>query len=522
MYGLSLDKMKEGTSLRTILEYRVASGNSPQETEQYIEERLAEVSRSLAFRAVNKPRDGRYIAVAHQPMPHGGWVSLHQDITEQKRAEQRIAHLAHHDGLTDLPNRGLLRERLDAALSRLRNGHCLAVHYLDLDLFKHVNDTLGHAIGDELLKAVAQRLQTFVREADIIARLGGDEFAIVQTGLRRASDASMLAQRLRGAFQTPYELNEHQIVIDVSIGIAVAPSDGDDADKLLRRADLALYAAKSDGRATYRFFEPQMDGRLKARRALEVAMRAALSNGEFELHYQPVMNLTRGQVSGCEALLRWRHPERGMILPGEFIPVAEETGLISQIGEWVLRTACKQAASWPGHVKVAINVSPIQFKSNTLALAVVSALAESGLPAARLEIEITEAVLMQHNDATLATLHQLRDLGIEIVMDDFGTGYSSLRYLRSFPFDKIKIDRSFISDLSEDEESIAIVRAITALAGSLNIATTAEGVETPAQLEKVRALGCTEVQGYLFSAPLEAQDLARWLASRRIGLERVA
>jgi diguanylate cyclase (GGDEF)-like protein/PAS domain S-box-containing protein len=245
MYGLSLDKMKEGTPLRTILEYRVASGNSPQETEQYIEERLAEVSRSLAFRAVNKLRDGRYIAVTHQPMPHGGWVSLHQDITEQKRAEERIAHLAHHDGLTDLPNRGMLRERLNAALSRLRNGDCLAVHYLDLDLFKHVNDTLGHAIGDELLKAVAQRLQTFVREADIIARLGGDEFAIVQSGLRRGGDASMLAQRLRGAFQTPYELNEHQIVIDVSIGIAVAPSDGEDADKLLRRADLALYAARA-------------------------------------------------------------------------------------------------------------------------------------------------------------------------------------------------------------------------------------------------------------------------------------
>jgi EAL domain-containing protein (putative c-di-GMP-specific phosphodiesterase class I) len=249
---------------------------------------------------------------------------------------------------------------------------------------------------------------------------------------------------------------------------------------------------------------------------------AALVNGEFELHYQPVVNLARGEISGCEALLRWRHPQRGMILPSEFIPVAEETGLINQIGEWVLKTACADAAAWPDEVKVAINVSPVQFKSETLPLAVVSALAESGLPARRLEIEITEAVLMQHNEATLTTLHQLRDLGIDIVMDDFGTGYSSLRYLRSFPFDKIKIDRSFISDISDDEHSIAIVRAITVLAGGLNMTTTAEGVETPEQLEKVRALGCTEMQGYLFSRPREPQDLAQWMGSRCLGLEKVA
>jgi diguanylate cyclase (GGDEF)-like protein/PAS domain S-box-containing protein len=351
MYGLSREQMREGTPLRNILEYRVATGNSPEDTAQYIEDRLAEVSRSVPYHAVNKLRDGRYIAVVHQPMPAGGWVALHQDITEQKRAEEQIAHLAHHDGLTDLPNRVLLSERLEAALSRLRSDECLAVHYLDLDLFKNVNDTLGHAVGDELLRAVAERLQSLVRESDIIARLGGDEFAIVQTGLRRDADAAMLAQRIRNGFQSPYALKEHQIVTDVSIGIAVAPADGEDADKLLRHADLALYAAKADGRATHRFFEPQMDGRLKERRAVEVALRAALVNGEFELHYQPVVNLARGEISGCEALLRWRHPQRGMILPSEFIPVAEETGLINQIGEWVLKTACADAAAWPDEVR---------------------------------------------------------------------------------------------------------------------------------------------------------------------------
>ena len=436
-------------------------------------------------------------------------LGLVEDVTERARAEERIAHMAHHDALTDLPNRVLLRERLEAGLTHVRRGEQLAVHYLDLDTFKTINDTLGHPTGDELLKAVAERLCGCVREIDTVARLGGDEFAVIQTGLNDVSDAASLAQRIRDALKAPYTLNGQLVNIDASIGIASSPGDGTDADQLLKNADMALYRAKADGRGMYRFFEPAMDARIKARRALELDMRKAVTGGEFEVHYQPVVDLQSNRICGCEALLRWPHPERGFVSPADFIPIAEETGLIVSLGEWVLRRACADAATWPDDLRIAVNISPLQLISQNIVPVVMNALAASGLPAHRLELEITEAVFLQNNQATRTTLHQLRELGVRIAMDDFGTGYSSLSYLRSFPFDKIKIDRSFIGDLSDTDDSIAIVRAITNLANNLNMTTTAEGVETAQQLQTVKALGCTEAQGYLFAPAMPAKDLAR-------------
>ena len=434
-------------------------------------------------------------------------LGLIEDITDRARAEERIAHMAHHDALTDLPNRALLRERLEAALAYVRHGESLAVHYLDLDHFKSINDTLGHAVGDELLKTVSERLLGCVRDADTVARLGGDEFAIVQIGLGDVTDAADMAQRILDLFRVPFEPCGHHVTTDVSIGIAIAPNDGVDADQLLKNADLALYGAKADGRGTYRFFESEMDVRMKARHSLEIDLRHALANGEFELHYQPQINLLNNQVCGCEALLRWSHPQRGMISPGEFVPVAEETGLIVALGEWVVRQACTDAATWPAGIKVAVNISPAQLMNQNLLPMVLNALAASGLKADQLEFEITEAVLLQNNEKTMAALHQLRELGARIALDDFGTGYSSLSYLRRFPFDKIKIDRSFIQDLSGEGGSLAIVQAIMNLAFSLNMMTTAEGVETEEQLEIVKALGCTELQGYLFSPARPAKDI---------------
>jgi len=436
------------------------------------------------------------------------------DVTERKQAEARIAYMAHHDALTDLPNRVLFHERLDELLARVRrHGENLAVHCLDLDHFKGVNDTLGHPIGDELLKTVAQRLSRCLRDSDMVARLGGDEFAIVQYPIGSPNEASTLADALIAVVSEPYEVQGHEFVVGASIGIALAPDDGDAADVLLRNADMALYRAKAEGRGTAQFFEPEMDRRIQARRMLELDLRKAFANGEFELFYQPLICLNTDAVSGFEALLRWRHPERGMIAPAEFIPLAEEIGLIVSLGEWVLRTACNEAMRWPAELNVAVNLSPAQFRSRGVVKAVLTALAYSRLPADRLELEITESVLLGETEANLATLHQLREIGVRISMDDFGTGYSSLSYLRCFPFDKIKIDRSFVKELAERPDCVAIIRAVAGLGMSLGIATTAEGVETPEQLERVRAEGCTEVQGYLFSPPRPASELGDFIRS---------
>jgi len=445
------------------------------------------------------------------------------DVTERKQAEARIAYLAHHDALTDLPNRVQFHERLNELLARVRrHGENLAVHCLDLDYFKGVNDTLGHPIGDELLKAVAQRLGKSLRDSDMVARLGGDEFAVVQFPVGGPNEASALANTLIEVVSRPYEVYGHEFVVGASIGIALAPGDGSKADGLLRNADMALYRAKAEGRGTAHFFEPEMDRRIQARRALELDLRKAFANGEFELFYQPLINLNTNAISGFEALLRWRHPERGMVGPGEFIPLAEEIGLIVPLGEWVLRQACTEAVQWPGELKVAVNLSSAQFRSRGVIKAVLTALAYSRLAPNRLELEITESVLLGETDANLETLHQLRGLGVGISMDDFGTGYSSLSYLRCFPFDKIKIDRSFVRELSERPDCVAIIRAVAGLGLSLGIATTAEGIETVEQLERVRAEGCTEVQGYLFSPPRPASEIGAFIRAEQSKAAAVA
>jgi len=434
----------------------------------------------------------------------------------RQELERRLEHMAHHDALTDLPNRLRLRQAMERELSRVQRGECIAVLCLDLDHFKSVNDTLGHPVGDRLLETVAERLRQSVRETDVVARVGGDEFAIVQVSGDQPRGAIILADRLIAAPSKPLDLDGHQVVVGTSVGIALAPLDGLETDQLIKNADMALYRAKADGRGVFRFFEPEMDARMQSRRTLELDLRRALAEGEFELYYQPLVNVASNAISGFEALLRWNHTTRGLVPPSEFIPVAAEMGLIVPLGETILQQACLEAAGWPDDIKVAVNLSPVQFKSKTLALAVTSALASSGLSPHRLELEITEGVLLQDSEATLATLHQLRALGVRISMDDFGTGYSSLSYLRSFPFDKIKIDQSFVRGMSSGQnDSVAIIRAVTGLGRNLGMATTAEGVETLEQLGHLRQEGCTEVQGYLFSRPLPARDVLHLLETGR-------
>jgi diguanylate cyclase (GGDEF)-like protein len=506
--GLSPDVVKPGVSLRRILEHRVELGMATSEgAAEFLREHRPHIAARQPFSYNAELADGRALAMTHQPVADGGWVVTAEDITERRRAEGRIAHMARHDALTDLANRALLREKLERALGRVKRGERLAVLCLDLDRFKSVNDTLGHPAGDAVLKEVAERLRRCVRDTDTVARLGGDEFAILQTGVETAQTVLPLARRIIEALSEPYTIEGHEIVIGTSVGIALAPGDGSTPDALLKSADLALYRAKSEGRGTFRYFEPEMDAHMQVRRTLEIDLRRALANGEFELYYQPLVNLESDRVIGCEALLRWHHPERGMIAPLEFIPLAEEVGLIIPLGDWVLRQACAEAATWPNGMKVAVNLSPVQFRDRKLVQTVVGALASSGLPGSRLELEITETVLLQDSANTLTILHQLKSLGVCISMDDFGTGYSSLQYLRSFPFDKIKIDRSFVQELESREDCVAIVRAVASLGTSLGMVTTAEGVENVAQLEQLRAQGCTEVQGYLFSPPRPASEL---------------
>jgi diguanylate cyclase (GGDEF)-like protein/PAS domain S-box-containing protein len=461
-------------------------------------------------------RFDRSIRVVNQPMQGGGWVATFEDITEWLEAQAKISHMARHDALTNLPNRVLFHEQLELGLRRAGSDDQLAVLCLDLDHFKDINDSLGHPIGDALLKEVGRRLKTTVGEHDTVARLGGDEFAVVQIGRSEEAAARALAGRLVEVISAPYEIEDHQIVIGVSIGISLSPQDGTNPDELLKNADLALYRAKADGRGTYRFFETGMDARAQARRLLEMDMRAALQRDEFQAYYQPIRDVASDRVVAFEALLRWNHPHRGLISPINFIPLAEETGLIVQLGEFVLRRACADAVTWPDDIDVAVNLSPVQFKSPNLIATVTEALAASGLAARRLELEITESVLLQNSEATLTTLHELRGMGVRISLDDFGTGYSSLSYLRSFPFDKIKIDRSFVSELATRQDSMAIIRAVTGLGRSLGIVTTAEGVENDAQLELLRREGCTQAQGYLFSMPRPASDVALMLARPRL------
>ena len=516
--GLTREELQPGINQRQVLEGRIAKGhNAGKPADELLEALLGGLPQgSTIGQYAIELSDGRQIAITSKPMANGGTVTTCQDITEQRRSEATIAYLAHHDALTGLPNRMLCGKRLEEALSHAKPGAMVAGHLLDLDHFKNVNDTLGHAAGDKLLTMVTERLRSLVRADDMIARMGGDEFAILQTEVGQPAEAGSLAQRVIELMNQSYDIGNQQVVIGTSIGIAIGCDNTMNADLLMRNADLALYRAKAEGRGALRFFEPEMDAQMQERRSLERDLRCALSSKQFELHYQPIVDLKSSRINACEALIRWRHPDRGLVAPSQFIALAEEIGCIVPLGEWAIREACAVAATWPDALKVAVNLSAIQFRSPGLVDVVIEALAAAGLAAERLELEITEAVLLQDNAATLATLYGLRSLGVRISMDDFGTGYSSLSYLQSFPFDKIKIDRSFIENITEGTSAVNIVRAITAMAKGLGMTTTAEGVETQEQRDAVAFEGCTEMQGYLFSKPLPAEAIERlYLADRR-------
>ncbi|MGC2778438.1 MAG: EAL domain-containing protein [Bradyrhizobium sp.] len=514
IYKMPLELLAPGTPHEEILRVRAAHGVfAGRDSQHYIDDCLEHARRGTPWVRDFELSDGRVIVVSYRPMANGGWVSIHEDVTERRRAEEQIKHMALHDALTDLPNRVLFKERLNNAFGMLRRGGKIAVLCLDLDHFKNVNDTLGHPIGDALLRSIGERLRSCVRDTDIIARLSGDEFAIIAP--EDPENTVALARRIIDRISAPFEIDQHHVVVGTSIGIAFGPDDGADADGVLKSADTALYRAKMEGRGSFRFFEPDMDARLQARRAMEIDLRTALENDEFEIYYQPVVDLEKQKVTGFEALLRWHHKTRGMIPPADFIPLAEEIGLIVPIGDWVLRRACLEAAGWPENMRVAVNVSAVQFRGKGLVGSVINALATSGLAPDRLEIEITESVLLENSDATFLILRQLHAFGVRMSMDDFGTGYSSLSYLQKFPFNKIKIDQSFIRTLGNRSDSEAIVRAVVGLGRSLGMVITAEGVETEAQFAALKAEGCLEVQGYFFSAPQPAGQIRSMLADVR-------
>jgi diguanylate cyclase (GGDEF)-like protein len=510
MFGLAPEQTRPGTPLRVILEARVAIGNGA-DGQSFVADCLERIALHESY-CIDEARDGRIFSVSHQLMSNGGWVGIHQDITSQKRVEAELAHMARHDPLTGLANRAVFLANTNEALARARQqGEHFSILMLDLDQFKEVNDSLGHATGDSLLQAVAERLRAVMRDAGHAARLGGDEFALLQTVGRDEKDhrasAIALADRILQTVTEPYDLDGRKVVIGVSIGIALAPDDGDDADTLIRNADLALYRAKSEGRNRYRLFEASMEAHARERRELEADMRKAMARDEFELHYQTIFDVESGACCGAEALVRWRHPERGLIFPDQFIGLAEESGFIVPLGAWILRKACADAATWAPHLKLAVNLSPMQFRQCDLSDILNSALRESGLAPGRLELEITETVLTEKNEENLAVLHRLKHLGASIVLDDFGIGYSSMRYLQVFPIDKIKIDKSFIQSMPNHSDSLAIVCAIAGLARNLDIETTAEGVETAEQFALLRGAGCQSAQGYLFSRPVPAAAL---------------
>jgi diguanylate cyclase (GGDEF)-like protein len=512
LFGLSPGVVKPGTQVADVFRAMAAIGHyDPGLIEAVRDQQQALVFAHNPDHFLQELPNGPALKVSHQPMVGGGWVATYEDVTEHRHAEARIHFMAHHDSLTNLPNRVLFHNRLAATLAEpMRRGERLAVLCLDLDHFKTVNDTLGHPAGDALLEMVAERLRYSVRECDVVARLGGDEFAVLQRSVDQPAQATLLAQRIVATLSQPYDLDGQRAIVGVSIGIDIASKRGAHPDLLLKNADMALYRAKADGRGTYHFFVPEMDVQMQERRTMELDLREAMARQEFEVYYQPIFDFTTNGVSGFEALLRWQHATIGMISPSQFIPLAEDLGLIVPIGEWVLHQACRDAASWPNGIKVAVNLSPLQFRSEGLVLAVEHALSQSGLSPGRLELEITETALLQDNEKVLATLHCLRGIGLRIALDDFGTGYSSLSYLRSFPFDKLKIDQSFVREMTTRPDCVVIINAIASLASQLGITTTAEGVETAEQLAKIRQAGCAEAQGYYFDMPQPKGVIRRW------------
>ena len=506
--------VRVGMPASMLIRHSIRAGNHKTRSVRKVIDDLVQGLQHNRFDQVQTSPDGdRTIAISRRMMSGGGSVVILEDVTESKRAQERITHLARYDDLTGLANRNQFRERINGMLAAMHKGkNHIAIHLIDLDRFKTINDTLGHPIGDKLLKEVASRLKTVIRPGDMITRFGGDEFVVLQVGTERYQDAKWLAQRLARTLKDPFEIDGHRIDIGASIGIAMAPMDGVDADQLLKKADMALYAAKNGGGGDHRFFALEMEEAAQERRALELDLREALSSDQFQLYFQPLVDLRTGRVTTCEALMRWKHPNRGMVPPAVFIPIAEETGLIISLGEWALQRACAEAANWPKSVKVAVNLSPVQFRDRGLALHVVSALAKSGLPAQRLELEVTERLLLEDSDGTLATMEQLKNLGVSISLDDFGTGYSSLNDLRKFPFQKIKIDQSFIQGLGEERDAQAIIGAVAGLGASLDKTVIAEGIETEEQMRQVKAHGCHEGQGHFFGEPMAAETIHARLA----------
>jgi diguanylate cyclase (GGDEF)-like protein len=525
MYGLPPDALVPGITLDEIQQLTIAAGTCSVDIVNNVHsQQLSLIVRKKRGSLLQELSDGRIISILHQPMDDGGWIATYEDITDRHHAEAQIAHMARHDALTDLPNRTVLRDRMMSALAQGRKGEGIAaVFCLDLDNFKNVNDTLGHPIGDLLLREVAMRISNLVRRNDTVARLGGDEFVILQVDVVRSEDVDGLAQRIIDVLSEPYDLDGHQVVIGVSVGISTTTGNFEDhPDTLLKHADMALYRAKSDGRGTYRFFEQEMDARAQRRRTIELDLRAADFDEEFEVMFQPIVNLHTNQITTLEALLRWPGCRHGSVETEEIIEIAESTGLIVPLGKWVLEKACKEAMFLPDNLNFAVNLSPMQFKRGSVVDMVSKVLVATGFPAHRLELEITESLLLEDSVRSSFALRELRALGARISLDDFGTGYSSLSYLRKFTVDKIKIDRSFVEEISKNRDHMAIVNAIVSLSHTLGMTTTAEGVETEEQLNVIRSTGCDEAQGYLFTPPKSGAEINQWLNDRRYRANPVA
>ncbi len=513
LYQVSADLLKVGTPHDAIIADRISRGILKGETSESAAQAmiatLDQISKDATTSRVDEFADGRFMLITRQPMADGGWLATHEDITDRRRAEAEIIHLARHDVLTGLANRAEFNARLEEACKRLkRNGGAVTVMMLDLDEFKEVNDTLGHPAGDQLLVEVGRRLQSTIRETDVLARLGGDEFAIIQEGESDQHEgATALALRIISAVTRPFDLNGNQASVGACIGIVLAPEHEIDPEGLLKRADLALYDAKASGRNDFRVFRPEMLEAANTQKLAENELRSAIAREEFELHYQPVVDAKTRLLCGVEALVRWKHPIEGLVAPDRFIPLAESTGLIAPLGEWILRRACTDATSWPANVKVAVNISAVQFKKGNLFEVVLRTLVETGLAPGRLELEVTETALLENQEAHLTTIRQLKNLGVSVALDDFGTGYSSVSYLTNFPFDKIKIDKSFTQGVLSRRDCKAVVASTLALAQGLGTVTTAEGVETEEQFEYMRGAGVDLVQGYLFGRPVPVTKL---------------